>query len=729
MPRVARHCILTALGLCAIAAAAAPRPAYAGVTKPACDAIEPWALAIDPKDRWHPNPAQRFWLPSSFQGPPFEALFGEPVTEWTLDDVTTVQSLLHECMKAASKAKRYQEQKAFNTARAFVSGNLKAYIAQNARAGEKHDKDLEALLNLPDSPQLLQVLVRLRHLEAGNKNALRNSERQIMQIGGTEAKAARPIVIAAYRQTPGDFSTNTLPRLDERFDALRATYLRQAEDRLAAHRPGPAGLADVDAVLSEIRANFGFGLSAQDYARLQEVAEGERVALRREILDKAKARIDALPMEPASISEAAAIAARASPSLDADGENALQSHATARRHAIAGALLAEAEQALASFPATLAGIDELNRRVSETLRAVSDHLEETRIESFRKHASARRSAMAEQALPEFERLTAALGNDPQGLEALNAQAGEIEAWDGLAPDIRAAYQGVVAERRAAIENSIAKAAEAREKDRQRMVVSAAKARIDALPADFGSLDKVTAEVKAARGKKLSAAAVAELESHAAARRRALADEILALAAPKLREGSETIEGFAQLHDIIDVVLEETKSAATPSAVEAFEETATEVSTELGRTLFDRFGAELAGLSKDRDGLEKARQATRWAETLRYIEDDLRDDYVSAARDRRDEIAAAGAERRERVLAAGGDPELVGYRFADEHGLSSIEFVDEKRAIFSAVGLRFGATYEVVGDDIFIEGPNGTLVLGRNGNELHGNGLRLKRVEK
>jgi len=530
MSETFRHHALTIAGLCAISVLVAIEPARAEVTKPSCEAAEPWALAIDPKDRWNPNPAQkRFWLPSRFQGAEFEGLFGLPVTEWTLDDVNAIRPLLRNCAKAALKAKRIDAQKAFNAARAFVSGNLKNYIVQTARAGANLDKNLDALLDLADSPQLLQVLAVLRDLEAGDKKALRTSQRRIAQVGGAEAKAARQIVTAAYRQTPDNFAADTLPRLDERYQDLRTLYIEQAEDRLAEHPSGPAGLAGIDVTLAGVRDELGFGVTPQDYARLDAVAEDERAALRREILDDAKADIDALAVAPASIDEAAAIVARTSPSLDADADGALRSHAEARQQAVAEAILANAEAGLAGFPATLAGIGELDRHVADILGVVAGHLDEGRIESFRSAANGRRSEIADDALPEFEAFVAGLGNDPAGLEGLNAEAARVEAWDGLDPDIRAGYEAAVTKRRTEMEGAIAAAAEQRESERQRMVVKGTKARIDAMTPRFRSFERIDAEVEAARGKGLEAAGMAEIETHAAARRQALADEILALA--------------------------------------------------------------------------------------------------------------------------------------------------------------------------------------------------------
>jgi len=723
------HC-----GLCATALVATVGPARAEVKKPDCAAIEPWALTIDSKDRWNPNPAQkRFWLPSAFKGAEFEALFGAPATAWTLDDVNAIRPLLQNCAREARKAKRIDAQKAFNAARGFVSGNLKNYVVQTARTGATIDKNLDALLDLPDSPQMLQVLAVLRAVEAGDKNALRRTQQQIAQIGGAEAKAARQIINSAYRQTPKAYAADTLPRLEERYQALRSTVLDEAEDRLTAHGAGPAGLADIDSSLAGVRDEFGTGLSQEDYAQLEQVATAERAALHQEILTAANARIDGLAAEPASIAGAADIVAEVSPSLDGDSRSQLQDHAAARQRAIAGEVLTGAEGALAEFPETLAGIEALDAHVAKTVGAVTGHVGDDRIAAFRAKADARRGALAKTALPEFERRIAGLGDEPPGLAALDKAAAKVAAWPGLAPEVRGGYDKAVAERRAAMETAIAAAAAEREQARQRRVVTATKARIDGMAPRFRSLKAIPAEVEAARGKGLDPAAMQEIETHAAARRQAIADEILAQGTTKLGDVPESFEGLGQLVVLIETVIEETEDAASPAALKRFEEHATDASSRLGRKMLDGFEKELEALDEDREGLDKAENAVAWAKGWRHVDEDVRDDYLEAARDRRDEIAeriaAAEKKRRERVIAAGGDPDIVGYTFADGSGMSTLEFADEKRVIFAVLGMRFGGKYEVVKDDIFVEGPNGTIVFARDGNKLNGMGLSLVRVEK
>ncbi len=158
---------------------------------------------------------------------------------------------------------------------------------------------LDPLLALPDSPKLLRALALLRQIEAGNKDALAISQRQISNIGGDGAKAARQIVAEARGLTPEAFAAAAAPRIEIRCQELRSAYLSEAEARLASLPSGPQGLARLDSELMRISDELGDGLSAEDYAHLETLAQERRAAIRQEILDDAKAGIDALDALPA----------------------------------------------------------------------------------------------------------------------------------------------------------------------------------------------------------------------------------------------------------------------------------------------------------------------------------------------------------------------------------------------------------------------------------------------
>ena len=707
-------------------------PALGEVARPPCEAIEAWAVTIDREDRWNPVPSnQRFWLPSSFGGPEFEALFGAPAIEWTLDDVTATRARLHDCATAAHKKKNYEVRNAFRMARAFISGQLKNHLRQVARVGAKMDKQLDALLALPDSVELLQTLAVLRGVQAGNRDSLKTAEYELRRIGGEPRRPARLIIGNARQQSSAAYDEQVLPALNARYEDLRDSYMDTAEGRISDHPAGSPGLAAVDATLKSIREQFGAGLPTEDYATLETIAAAEHAALREAILADAKSRIDGLDASPAALGEASSIVAETTPSLDADGTRGLAAHATARKQAIANALLADAKSGLADVPETLAGMAHLNRSVDTTLGTVSGHLEKERIDAFRATADIRRAAIAEAALSEFKVALDSFGDDADGLQKLAAEAAQVAAWQGVSPDTRSAYEAAVATRRGEIEAAMADAAAAAEETRQKMVVQATKARMDAQRVHFDSLSAVDRELADARRKSLGEHRMAEIEVHAAARKQAIADEILVLAGKKLEARPQTLERLSELMTNIDVILYEVDGAASPEAIETFTDRALDASDELADEVFGDFESQLAELPEDRKGQAQAEQYVAWAGGLRYVEDDLREDYVAAARKRRDEIAKmvaeAEIERRQRVLAAGGDPDLVGYTFADERGFSAIEFVNEERVIIAMVGMRFGGTYEVVGDDIFVEGPNGTVVFKRNGDELDGMGLVLRRV--
>jgi len=80
-----------------------------------------------------------------------------------------------------------------------------------------------------------------------------------------------------------------------------------------------------------------------------------------------------------------------------------------------------------------------------------------------------------------------------------------------------------------------------------------------------------------------------------------------------------------------------------------------------------------------------------------------------------------------MLAACGNGFSGVYR--DEMGVSQYEFTGDGRVYMSVMGIESAGEYEVDGERIVLRGPNGTMVLSRDGEELVGPmGLRLIRHE-
>ncbi|MEJ2523774.1 MAG: hypothetical protein P8080_13045, partial [Gammaproteobacteria bacterium] len=68
-------------------------------------------------------------------------------------------------------------------------------------------------------------------------------------------------------------------------------------------------------------------------------------------------------------------------------------------------------------------------------------------------------------------------------------------------------------------------------------------------------------------------------------------------------------------------------------------------------------------------------------------------------------------------------------FQDEMGVTRYEFNDDGRVYMSVMGIEAAGEYELDGKRVVVKGPNGTMVLNREGDDLVGPmGLKLTRQE-
>lgn len=67
------------------------------------------------------------------------------------------------------------------------------------------------------------------------------------------------------------------------------------------------------------------------------------------------------------------------------------------------------------------------------------------------------------------------------------------------------------------------------------------------------------------------------------------------------------------------------------------------------------------------------------------------------------------------------------KYEDALGTTRYEFTGDGRVYMSVLGIESAGQYEVDGERILLSGPNGSLVLSRDGDELIGPmGLKLRR---
>lgn len=68
-------------------------------------------------------------------------------------------------------------------------------------------------------------------------------------------------------------------------------------------------------------------------------------------------------------------------------------------------------------------------------------------------------------------------------------------------------------------------------------------------------------------------------------------------------------------------------------------------------------------------------------------------------------------------------------FQDEMGITRYEFTNDGRVYMSVMGIEAAGEYELDGKRVVVKGPNGTVVLNREGEDLVGPmGLKLTRQD-
>jgi len=80
------------------------------------------------------------------------------------------------------------------------------------------------------------------------------------------------------------------------------------------------------------------------------------------------------------------------------------------------------------------------------------------------------------------------------------------------------------------------------------------------------------------------------------------------------------------------------------------------------------------------------------------------------------------------IAVGCTAEGLSGEYRDARGVTGYAFEPDGRVFISVMGTTTAATYQLEADRVLIDGPEGIVVLYRNGEELEGPlGLRLIRV--
>jgi hypothetical protein len=290
-------------------------PVGAAVNEPDCAVLEQWALSIDKKDRWEPLAGNRSWLPRVFQAEDFATLFGVAALDWTVEDTRVIGVHLNDCMKMASRARRYDAQKALVGARNYITGSLKGILVQAesraaraaadsstvSRPAESRsrptrpraedrlasrqqaalDEALSELLALPDTTELLRVLGMLRVVDFNDPESYGKT------YGRIGLRAGRKLLQALRNLETDTRDPRVAPQLDARYQVLHAAMIDKNVAEIEGLDASLESLQALSRKLPSLQEELGSALTPEDRELLGSAIVDKRLAIQQTILGRA----------------------------------------------------------------------------------------------------------------------------------------------------------------------------------------------------------------------------------------------------------------------------------------------------------------------------------------------------------------------------------------------------------------------------------------------------------
>jgi hypothetical protein len=373
--------------------------------------------------------------------------------------------------------------------------------------------------------------------------------------------------------------------------------------------------------------------------------------------------------------------------------------------AVADALVAE----LAAMPATVAGLQQLDRRLQQALPDYGPQIgaaETARVEAA---VAARRLAVGEALRDEVLRQVAVIPVAPmagQMLDRLRQQAAQ-SSGAAIGPEGMRAIEAAIAARRTAIGAELVT-----------QVLAAVAASPATLPGLAG-LKRLETEPAAPAFLDLAGSAgMDRIRQAAAARRGVLGAEVAAALVAQAAAVPPEAEAFAALDRLAAPA---TLDLLPPAEATRVKDAAAARRTAVAAAMLPGFRTGLAALPQTDEGLARL-------DTDVLPEIASWPDSASAERDR---FAALAQERRAAILAAVNRAEAGPMRGRVYEGDAlKLEFMDRTRVVVTALGGTSAAgTYTEERDGrVFVEVNGQSLVLTREGRRLVGGPLVVSRVK-
>lgn len=329
---------------------------------PACDALERLAAQVDsgqqtPINRWvDPNARSGLSLTSALLTQEFEQIFGQPMLRWTRADVSALNPVLNNCMKLATKAKRFEQQKQLIELRRVLQYHLSQPLNAVNRARADVATQLEALSQLPASTEKLNVTGKLSRLaETVDLQQVLQIRRDIETLRHSAATPGR-LVAASLQNLPQDEADKHLADIIRMRDEQLEEVLAGLNQQLKQASVGLAGLVTINSVINTAERDLTDIAPQASLNALQTQAksaqEGLWQQLEQEITGLSKDDVGSAQLD--AMTQSAEYG-----QLEASDRARLDTLLTAWREEMASVSVAGAIEQLHTYPHTLAGLGQM----------------------------------------------------------------------------------------------------------------------------------------------------------------------------------------------------------------------------------------------------------------------------------------------------------------------------------------------------------------------------------
>jgi hypothetical protein len=438
------------------------QPASAAIKAPACPELARFGQELDVNKAVPLNKAQgRISLPALFIGPRMEQVFGQLAPAWSQEDIAAAMKLVGDCGNEARRTRDAAGLQAL-TALYHGLGHLRSVLGAVAATDQRLDQRVKLFVDSEPSRPMLVSLMAVASVRDGGAESFAKAE-QALKEHSVQIGAWHPVhthaqqTLALLRDAPTKSWDRVLPVIERRINEIRQWVIADAKAAIDATPESPEGLKGLGPALAKTKAELARWLPERDLADLDKSADLRRNAIEDGLLAKVTAAIEAAPASPEGLNQLLIV--QASPvkaALSPQRASALDGKIAGRRAAIGSAVADEQIRRLGQFPATMAGLRELDAFRNSTGRGLEALAGAEPAARFREAAARRATAIGEEALPAFRKSIAEMPATEQGLATFDAAMVEIKGpLAVLDAGIRQRYLDTAAKRREEIVTGVA----------------------------------------------------------------------------------------------------------------------------------------------------------------------------------------------------------------------------------------------------------------------------------